>query len=198
MEDIRKQYTIQWVGSFHSIEEAKAHRRGAKNGLFATPDCFTFYYFRGNKKGKGHRVSKFYSYFGIHKSLDGYHKRLNTSHEHFKKFRVNENLDIWIGALGDLSQFSANVVEEIETIFVSMYKGGESLTENDRKSKINIEKLDESVCIVNLWYDTEEKPLKSKPDSIKIFHDVIVCEQDGKHPRYLVANKLMPWHKNSR
>lgn len=89
MEDIRKQYTIQWVGPFHSLEEAKTHRRGAKNDLFATPDCFTFYYFRGNKKGKGHRASKFYSYFGIHKSLNGYHKRLNTTHEHFKEFHVS-------------------------------------------------------------------------------------------------------------
>ena len=48
MEDIKKQYTIQWVGPFHSLEEAKTHREGAKNDLFATPDCFTFYYFRGN------------------------------------------------------------------------------------------------------------------------------------------------------
>ena len=84
MEDIKKQYTIQWVGPFHSLDEARKHRKGSTEDLFATPDCFNFYYFRGNKKGRGHKLSKFYSYFGIHKSLDGYHKRLNYSHEHYR------------------------------------------------------------------------------------------------------------------
>lgn len=198
MEDIKKQYTIQWVGPFHSLEEAKSHRQGAKNDLFATPDCFTFYYFRGNKRGKGYRSSKFYSYFGIHKSLNGYHKRLNRAHEHFKDFHENDNLDIWIGSLGDLDQFSPNVVEEIETVFIAMYKGTDFLTENERKGKQKVEELEESVCIINLWYDTKERPLKNKPDSIRPFHDVIVCEQDGKHPRYLVASKLVSWNKKGK
>lgn len=191
MEDIKKQYTIQWVGPFHSLEEARKHRKGAKDELFATPDCFTFYYFRGNKRGRGHKLSKFYSYFGIHKSLDGYHKRLNYSHEHYCEFHENENMDIWIGALGDLDQYSPGVVEEIETIFIAMY--GNFLTENERKQKKSVESLKDTVCIINLWYDIEEKPLVSKRDSIKPFHDVIVCERDGKYPRYLVANRLSPW-----
>lgn len=191
MEDIKKQYTIQWVGPFHSLEEARKHRKGAKDELFATPDCFTFYYFRGNKRGRGHKLSKFYSYFGIHKSLDGYHKRLNYSHEHYREFHENENMDIWIGALGDLDQYSRGVVEEIETIFIAMY--GNFLTENERKQKKSVESLKDTVCIINLWYDIEEKPLVSKRDSIKPFHDVIVCERDGKYPRYLIANRLSPW-----
>lgn len=195
MEDIKKQYTIQWVGPFHSLEEARKHRKGSKEDLFATPDCFNFYFFRGNKKGRGHKRSKFYSYFGIHKALDGYHKRLNRNHEHFRDFHEDDNLDIWIGALGDLNQFSPDVVEEIETIFIAMYGSDDFLTENNRKKKKSVESLQDTVCIINLWYDTEEKPLQVKRDSIKLFHDVIICERDGKYPRYLVANKLSPWKR---
>ena len=196
MEDIKKQYTIQWVGPFHSLEQARCHRKGAKDELFATPDCFTFYYFRGNKKGRGHKLSKLYSYFGIHKALDGYHNRLNKNHEHFREFHENNNLDIWIGALGDLDQFSPEVVEEIETIFIVMYS--DYLTENERKKKKTVDSLDKTVCIINLWYNTEEKPLLIKKESIKQFHDVIVCERDGKYPRYLVANRLLPWKKKKK
>lgn len=195
MEDIKKQYTIQWVGPFHSLEEARKHRLGAKNGEFATPDCFNFYFFRGNKKGRGHKHSKFYSYFGIHKALDGYHNRLNSSHSHYREFHENENLDIWIGALGNLEQHSPHVVEEIETIFISMYWDSDFLTENQRKTKRDIRQLKSTICIINLWYDTEEKPLKSKPDSIKLFDDVIACECDEKYPRFLVAKRLKPWAK---
>ena len=195
MEDIKKQYTIQWVGPFHSLEQARRHRKGAKDELFATPDCFTFYYFRGNKKGRGHKLSKLYSYFGIHKALDGYHKRLNKNHEHFRKFHENDNLDIWIGSLGDLDQFRPKVVEEIETIFIAMYGNDEFLTENDRKKKQSVESLKDTVCLINLWYNREEKPWLTKPESIKPFHDVIVCERDGKYPRYLVANRLLQWKK---
>lgn len=167
------------------------HRKGAKDELFATPDCFNFYYFRGNKKGRGYKLSNFYSYFGIHKALDGYHNRLNKNHEHFRDFHENDNLDIWIGALGDLDQFSPDVVEEIETIFIAMY--GKTLTENERKKKRTVDSIDKTVCIINLWYDTEEKPLSTKKESIKQFHDVIVCERDSVYPRYLVANRLLPW-----
>ncbi|MDE6680283.1 MAG: hypothetical protein K2J92_02910, partial [Muribaculaceae bacterium] len=195
MEDIKKQYTIQWVGPFHSLEEARYHRKGAKNGLFATPDCFNFYYFRGNKKGRGYKLSKFYSYFGIHKAADGYHKRLNKNHEHYSAFHENSNMDIWIGALGDLDQYHPDIIEEIETIFIAMYGSNEFLTENDRKKKKNVGSLNDTVCIINLWYDTEEKPRATKLESIKPFHDVIVCERDQKYPRYLVANRLTPWKK---
>lgn len=102
-------------------------------------------------------------------------------------------MDIWIGALGDLGQYNQGVVEEIETIFIAMY--GNFLTENKRKQKKSVESLKNTVCIINLWYDIEEKPLVSKRDSIKLFHDVIVCEQDKKYPRYLVANRLSIWKK---
>ena len=64
-----------------------------------------------------------------------------------------------------------------------------------RKTKKNVGSLNDTVCIINLWYDTEEKPRATKLDSIKPFHDVIVCERDQKYPRYLVANRLTPWKK---
>jgi hypothetical protein len=116
---------------------------------------------------------------------------MNYSHEHYREFNENENMDIWIGALGDLDQYSPAVVEEIETIFIAMY--GNFLTENERKQKKSVESFKDTVCIINLWYDIEEKPLVSKRDSIKPFHDVIVYERDGKCPRYIVANRLSPW-----
>ena len=188
MEDIKNSCTIQWVGPFHSLDEAKQHRKGAKNELYATPDCFNFYYFRGNKKGRGHKKTKFYSYFGIHKNLNGYQKRLNKSHSHYINFKENENLDIWIGALGNLKQHSSQLIEEIESIFIILYKS--YLTDNEKKKKKDITSIKETICIINLWYTTEEKPWNTKPESIKMFDDVIICEQDTKHPRYLVANKL--------
>lgn len=185
MEDIKRNITIQWVGPFHSLEEVKRHRNGAKQGLFATPDCFNFYYFCGNKKRCPRRLS--YRYFGIHHKLDGIHNRLNTRHEHFKDF-VPDCVDIWIGALADLDIHSEDLVEDIESLFIALYN--KYLTENDKKKGKRISDMKESICVINLWYDQTEKPLKSRPQSIDFFHDVIVCERDGEHPRYMVSKRL--------
>lgn len=188
MEDIKRNVTIQWVGPFHSLEDAQQYRNGARQELFATPDCFNFYYFCGNKKRCPRRIS--YRYFGIHHKLDGIHKRLNSSHEHLKNF-VPGSVDIWIGALGDLDIHSSQLVEDIETLFIAMYK--QQFTENDRKRAKQVSDMKKSICVINLWYNTLEQPIKTKPDSISFIHDVIVCEKDSKHPRYLVSKRLTPY-----
>ena len=62
MEDIRKVFTIQWVGPFDTFTSLSEYLNDPN-----TCDChlFSFYYCSGNKKGKGHPISKDdYRYFG--------------------------------------------------------------------------------------------------------------------------------------
>ncbi|MBQ8361961.1 MAG: hypothetical protein IJX44_08470 [Bacteroidaceae bacterium] len=179
MEDINKTFTIQWVGPFHSLMEMNQY-------LGNTETCdeglFSFYYFCGNKKGKGHKKNYFYRYFGIHKRIDSIKMRLQSRHEHFRDFIENENLDIWIGTFAcEKNQMEQNI-EDVETLFISTY--GDYLTENDRK-KNSIPR--ESICIINLWYKESENQqwIRKKP-SINFFHDVLIYEKEFN--QILVAN----------
>lgn len=188
MEDINRTISIQWVGPFKSLEELKEHKSKANNGFsLASHECFNFYYFWGNKKKCPKR--KHYAYFGIHKNQDGIDKRVNASHEHLKDFN-SDGLEIWIGALGNMNCHTNNLVEDVETLFISLY--GKYLTENKKKKSKTIKDQRETICVINLWYDIEERPSKYKPESVSFIDDVIVVERDGRHPRYLSANKLKP------
>ena len=55
MEDIRKVFTIQWVGPFETFASLFEYLNDPN-----TCDChlFSFYYSSGSKKGKGHPISK--------------------------------------------------------------------------------------------------------------------------------------------
>lgn len=57
MQDITKTFTIQWVGPFKNMQQMKQYL-----GKESTCDTslFNFYYFSGNKKGKGYSCSKIY------------------------------------------------------------------------------------------------------------------------------------------
>lgn len=128
MNDIEQIYTIQWVGPFHSLLERNNYFKKGKQGKMCEPALFSFYYFRGNKKGRGHTSKKFYDYFGIHKHYD-LASRLNKNHEHFRNFYENANLDIWIGAFANARDQMPQNIEDVETVFISTYKP----TENKRK-----------------------------------------------------------------
>ena len=181
MYDIEQTYTIQWVGPFHSLAERDDYFKKGKRGEMCDPSLFSFYYFRGNKKGRGHTSRMFYDYLGIHK---GYNlaSRLNKNHEHFCRFHENGNLDIWIGAFANAQDQTPQNIEDVETVFISTYKP----TENSKKKN---RKLQHSICIINLWYKTDDKnPWKRKPTSIININDVLVCEVDGQNQRFLSAN----------
>ena len=177
MEDIKQTYTIQWVGPFHSLSERDAYfskRDTCERALFS------FYYFKGNKKGKGYISRRLYDYFGIHKH-DNIASRLNKRHEHFCKFRENKNLHIWIGTFANEENQTAQTIEDVENVFISTYKP----TENVKKKN---HKLRYSICIINLWYKQNETPWKRKPASIRHMSDVLICETTEKYQRFLVAN----------
>lgn len=83
MQDITKTFTIQWVGPFKNIQQMKSY---LEDNSTCDKSLFNFYYFSGNKKGKGHSTLKIYTYFGIHKKADGIEKRLNNYHKHYNDF----------------------------------------------------------------------------------------------------------------
>ena len=90
MEDIRKVFTIQWVGPFDTFTSLSEYLNDPN-----TCDChlFSFYYCPGSKKGKGHPISKDdYRYFGLHRSGTPIHTRVAPWHEHLETF---ENLFLY-------------------------------------------------------------------------------------------------------
>lgn len=186
MQDITKTFTIQWVGPFKNMGQVKSY---LKDSSTCDSSLFNFYYFSGNKKGKGHSILKTYSYFGIHKKADGIEKRLNNYHSHYKDFHENNNMKIWIGAFGNEKDQKEENIEDAETLFISTYKN--SLTENQKKTKAIIK---ESICIINLFYKTNEKPWIKKPSDILFMDDVLIHETEEKIKRTLVAKlKAVKW-----
>ena len=102
MEDIKKVFTIQWVGPFTNLETMNKYLNSEDT---CDNTLFSFYFFCGNRSGKGHKISKYYSYFGRHcpseKQSSSISTRLNKSHEHYKHFIENENMRIWLGSFSN-------------------------------------------------------------------------------------------------
>lgn len=176
MEDILRIYTIQWVGPFSNYAEMKEHYKVKKQqeGQCSHPGLFSFYYFSGNKKWK--RDKKF-AYFGKHEKIDSIFKRLNPRHEHYSRYHENENLQIWIGTLANPVHQEEEIIDFIETVFINRYK--DDLSDNiKKKAKPFIDAVTESFVIVNLWYDTSERPFKTRTSFP--FDDVIVYEVESE------------------
>lgn len=187
MLDITKTFTIQWVGPFKNLQEMKIY---LKDETTCQNSLFNFYYFSGNKKGKGCSISRVYAYLGIHKKADGIEQRLNNWHSHYKDFHENDNMRIWIGAFGNVNDQNEENIEDAETLFISTY-GNNFLTENKKKVKANIQK---SICIINLFYKTTEEPWLRKPADITFMDDVLIHETEDKIKRTLVAKlKSIKW-----
>lgn len=187
MQDITKTFTIQWVGPFKNIQQMKSY---LEDNSTCDKSLFNFYYFSGNKKGKGYSALKIYAYFGIHKKTDGIEKRLNNCHTHYKDFHENDNMRIWIGAFGNEKDQKEENIEDAETLFISTY-GKNIFTENEKKVKAIIR---ESICIINLFYKTTEEPWIRKPADILFMDDVLIHETEEKIKRTLVAKlKSVRW-----
>lgn len=183
MDDIIHTYTIQWKGPFASYEQLKESCKKGRKGTFAHPGLFSFYYFSGNKKWK--RGRKF-AYFGKHSKFDSITHRLNPKHEHFCQFHENENLEIWIGSFANTEYQTDEIIDFVETIFINSYK--DKLNDNDKKTAKPFEDaVRESFVIVNLWYDINEKPYKSR--SLVPFDDVITYEVDENRRLYGTLKK---------
>lgn len=183
MNDIKRSYTIQWVGPFKSDNEIATYVRRGDNNEVCHSSCFTFYYLTGvNKIGR----PKLHRYFGIHHKLDGIRNRLNLRHSILSTLKEDSSLEIWIGCFGDLRWHSSAKVEEVETFFIRYYR--DLLTDNDKKKKTQLSKIP-SMSIINLWYDTNEYPWIRKPKSATYIQDVMVWENDNPQ-RLLMASKL--------
>lgn len=187
MQDITKTFTIQWVGPFRNLQKMNEYLKDAST---CDKSLFNFYYFSGNKKGSGHSTQKLYRYFGIHKKSHGIEKRLNNYHEHYQKFHENENMRIWIGSFANAKDQTESNIEDAETLFISTY-GQNVFTENHKKVNANIE---ESICIINLFYKKNEQPWFRKPAEIRFMDDVLIHETEEKTKRTLVAKlKSVDW-----
>lgn len=187
MQDITKTFTIQWVGPFKNIQQMNDY---LKDDSTCDKSLFNFYFFSGNKKGKGYSNARTYAYFGIHKKADGIEKRLNNYHAHYKDFHENENMRIWIGAFGNEKDQKEENIEDAETLFIRTY-GHDVLTENCRKVDAIIK---ESICIINLFYKTNEEAWKRKPAEILFMDDVLIHETEENTKRTLVAKlKSVEW-----
>lgn len=178
MESIVHTYTIQWVGPFLSYEELKEHckngrcKNRGKEATCSDPGLFSFYFFSGNKKWK--REQKF-AYFGMHTGKKSITDRLNKSHEHFKKFHNNKNLQIWIGSFANDVYQEDWIIDFVETIFINRYKIELNDNKNKKAKPFEIA-VKQSFVIVNLWYDTNEKPYRGR--NLVPFEDVITYEVD--------------------
>jgi hypothetical protein len=181
MEDIKKTFTIQWVGPFSSLQELQTY---TEDNTTCDSGLFNFYYFVGKRKEKWSRSGA--AYFGIHHNDDGIMNRLKAQHEHLAQFREDENLKIWIGSFADVRNQTYPNIEDVETVFIRAYK--DLLTDNKRKKSLPLSNIKESVCIINLWYKPDEQPWKRKPLSVKGIDDVLICEVDSQHPRILTAS----------
>lgn len=182
MIDIQKTYTIRWIGPFHSLYECDVYLTKRKQGETCAPELFSFYYFKGIKKGKGFTYKKLHDYFGIHKKHNNIKSRLNKQHEHYCQFHENKNMDIWLGTFANCKdQEQHRNIEDVETLFISTWKP----SENKHKKNAQIK---ESICVINLWYKINVEPWKRKPQSIKDKDDVLICEIDENFQRFLSAS----------
>lgn len=179
MDEIQKTFTIQWVGPFHSLAEMNKYFQQGKQEIMSDPSVFSFYYFNGNKRGKGYKITNFYDYFGINKTFN-VKSRLNTQHEHYTQFLENRNMEIWVGAFANPKDQTPHNIEDVETILISTYKPTENVLKKNRL-------LDTSMCIINLWYKPNETPWKRKPESVKHINDVLICEVGANIQRFLVG-----------
>lgn len=159
METIKHTYTIQWVGPFDSYE---AYRDYLKNSEIGS-DYFNIYYFQARQDAR----YNWHRYVGIHTVNDGIEKRLNKSHSHLREFLDCKELKIWIGRLADEKQQKPENVDVIETLLIQAY--ADDMTENTMKTK-SLPPC--SVCVINMWFDLDNKLKKCKVD--RPFDDVIM------------------------
>ncbi|MDD2286145.1 MAG: hypothetical protein PHS38_12460 [Bacteroidales bacterium] len=181
MEDIKKVFTIQWVGPFTNLETMNKYLNSEDT---CDNTLFSFYFFCGNRSGKGHKISKYYSYFGIHcpsgKKSSSISTRLNKKHEHYRHFIENKNMRIWLGSFSNEDYQEKSNIEYVETAFISTYHNKKTgiLTENVKKTK---SWLNESICIINLFYKhNQETRWKVKKTEIAFIDDVLIFEHDQK------------------
>lgn len=161
MQEIKHTYTVQWVGPF----TYEKYRQYIKNEETISSEFFNFYYFEAVIDGR----YKKRRYLGIHKNNDGIDKRLNTSHEHLKKFLNAKDLKIWIGSFSNEDNQHEENIDIVETLLIRAYK--DALTENTKKKKSLPQ---ESICIINMWFNHNDQLqvyAKSKSD---IFNDVLI------------------------
>ena len=159
METIKHTYTIQWVGPFDSYE---AYRDYLKNSEIGS-DYFNIYYFQARQDAR----YNWHRYVGIHTVNDGIEKRLNKSHSHLREFLDCKELKLWIGRLADEKQQKPENVDVIETLLIQAY--ADDMTENTMKMK-SLPSC--SVCVINMWFDLDNKLKKCKVD--RPFDDVIM------------------------
>lgn len=160
MEDIKHTYTIQWVGPL-TYDEYKEY---VKDCDTLDSGYFNFYYFEARPDAR----CKWHRYVGIHKENDGINYRLNARHEHFREFMDCNDIRIWIGSFADAKNQKESKIELVETLLIQAY--GKELTENKRK-KVCLPS--ESVCLINLWFDKNER-LKVYNIDRPCFDDVVL------------------------
>lgn len=111
---------------------------------------------------------------GIHKKNDGIDKRLNDRHEHFREFANFKDKNIWIGAFGNEDDQKPKNIDIVETLLIRTYK--DELGVNDKKKKSLPQ---ESICVINLWYNTDEVVRRNRRNTISFMDDVIVYDKEN-------------------
>ena len=100
--------------------------------------------------------------------------------DHFREFMDCKDIRIWIGSFADAKNQKESKIELVETLLIQAY--GKELTENKRK-KVGLPR--ESVCLINLWFDKNER-LKVYNIDRPCFDDVVMFEK----PRGIVPGKV--------
>ena len=186
MQDITKTFTIQWVGPFRNLQKMNEYLKDAST---CDKSLFNFTISPATKKVRAFNP-KSSTVISEYIKSHGIEKRLNNYHEHYQKFHENENMRIWIGSFANAKDQTESNIEDAETLFISTY-GQNVFTENHKKVNANIE---ESICIINLFYKKNEQPWFRKPAEIRFMDDVLIHETEEKTKRTLVAKlKSVDW-----
>lgn len=167
MELVSKTYTIQWVGPM----DYNKFKEYCKDEETLSPSCYNIYYFEARQDAR----HKWHKYVGIHKYNDGINKRLGQGHEHLGPYIKNDAKDIkiWIGSMARKVDQKPSIIDMIETLFIRAYR--EALDENVKKKK---SVLQESICVVNLFYDEIEKANNCSKLHPMVLDDVILYRRE--------------------
>ena len=167
MDYIKHTYTIQWVGPMDYDE----YKEYLNNSETLSPEYFNFYYFEARKDAR----CKWNKYFGIHKLNDGINKRLKTSHEHLGPFIKEgaKDVRIWIGSFANPKDQKTKNIDIVETLFIKTYSF--SLNINTKKKNMLSK---ESVCVINMYYNTNDEPIYTKTGKPRDFDDVIIYMEE--------------------
>lgn len=161
MTDLNKMFVIQWYGPFETLEQLK-NWENTNNTSYS----FNLYILTGIEKSQ----RRYSHYCGITEQ-EYIFKRLSKNHDKFPLIVRSRN--IWVGRIADSKLAMRKNIELIETLIISYWQP----KLNDSKKKFY---PNESVGIINKWYNKQQKSLQNRRFPAQNLTDVVIYDLDNK------------------